>query len=143
MRISDWSSDWCSSDLVAVARAHPDRSQVRRLGAPGAAGLHQHVVLLAFLHEGRDLAAAHHRFQRAADVGDAHAQVGGARAVDLHAHLRPGLLVIRVDREEAGVGTHALHHDVSPMRRSEEPRSELQSLMRISYAVSLLNTKKE
>src|SRR3546814_2696519 len=42
-----------------------------------------------------------------------------ARAVDLHAHLRPGFLVIRVDREEAGLGLHALHHDVAPLRSEE------------------------
>src|SRR5690606_26862919 len=86
------------------------------LGAAGAAGLHQHVVLLAFLHEGGDTAAAHHRFQRAADVGDAYAEVRGAHAVDVHAHLRPRFLVIGIDREEARMRLHALHHQVAPAR---------------------------
>src|SRR5690606_36379290 len=63
-----------------------------------------------------DLPAAHHRFQRAADVGDADAEVGGALAVDLHAHLRPRLLVVGVDREQARVRLHALHQDIAPLR---------------------------
>src|SRR3546814_4292671 len=38
-----------------------------------------------------------------------------ARAVDLHAHLRAGFLVVRIDREEAGVGLIGLAHDVAPL----------------------------
>src|SRR5690606_18393398 len=85
-------------------------------GAAVAAGLHDHVVLLAVLHEGGDPAPAHHRLQRAPDVGDAGADVGGTPAVDVHAHLRAGLLVVGIHREEARVLLHPLHHDVAPLR---------------------------
>src|SRR3546814_7907240 len=38
------------------------------------------------------------------------------------------------------IGGHAALHDGKPLPRSEEHTSELQSLMRISYAVFCLNT---
>src|SRR3546814_9795415 len=40
------------------------------------------------------------------------------------------------------LGEHPLHRDFAKFRRSEEHTSELQSLMRISYAVFCLKTKK-
>src|SRR3546814_7854995 len=39
-------------------------------------------------------------------------------------------------------GFHAVHHSAKSMDRSEEHTSELQSLMRISYAVFCLKKKK-
>src|SRR5690606_29347763 len=98
----------------AAAGADPDLRQVGGGGTVLPAGLHHDVVLLAILHEGGDTAAAHHGFQRLADRHDADPQVGGALAIDLHPHLRPGFLVVRIHREEAGVGLHAFDHDVAP-----------------------------
>src|SRR3546814_4203103 len=94
MRISDWSSDVCSSDLTASAASFPDPRQ-----------------------------PVHHRGQR-------------QRILALH-------------RAMPGVGHHigrgfrpgpAQRRDQP--RRSEEHTSELQSLMRISYAVFCLKKKK-
>src|SRR3546814_8440046 len=98
MRISDWSSDVCSSDLAVVEGG--DALRVER----------------------------EHRFH----VGF-HGQLGGARGADgvglaafeplLHG---PTLRQVAVDR----------------VVRSEEHTSELQSLLRISYAVFCLKKKK-
>src|SRR3546814_3377644 len=109
MRISDWSSDVCSSDLAAVIRAHLDRAdraavaRVDQHGGGGDAGF----PALAPLPQ-RD----HRRQQRGALVGEA--------VFDLAPIL----------------GHRRAHQD-----RSEEHTSELQSLMRISYAVFCLKKK--
>src|SRR3546814_1208674 len=129
MRISDWSSDVCSSDLeelllghvehLALAR-HRDRQAViaeQRLGDA------LHAVLLAefvlrLLHGARG----------AGDVG-----VVGANALteDLHAAAGAG-------RFHHGGGEAGL---VGELFRSEEHTSELQSLMRNSYAVFCFKKK--
>src|SRR3546814_2417444 len=112
MRISDWSSDVCSSDLAgacpaglgAVALAR--RLAHRRHGAGGADGVR------GAAHRGRcwdgpDIAqpvAVRDPDGRGAGVGAGAGAVAGAQAV----------------------------------RRSEENTSDLQSLMRISYAVFCL-----
>src|SRR3546814_4033274 len=97
MRISDWSSDVCSSDLHArgplLARRHERRLHPRRLPAQPGPG---------------------RRARRAA---------GPDRPAD-------GLR-----RAAGGPG--------GPAGRSEEHTSELQSLMRISYAVFCLKKKKK
>src|SRR3546814_6272967 len=97
MRISDWSSDVCSSDL--------------------SADLHQHFVIQ--FHG--------HRF------GDLQLKLRSRNAVPLHG-LTQTEKEIRL-REFA-------HTDIDgePLR-SEEHTSELQSLMRISYAVFCLKKK--
>src|SRR3546814_6730723 len=97
MRISDWSSDVCSSDL--------------RLGD-------FHVALLTATQAGplRQLAA--HSLDRVLD-GRVDLVLDGAIACPTGCHVR--LLG----------------------RRSEERTSELQSLMRISYAVFCLKKKKK
>src|SRR3546814_6942802 len=91
MRISDWSSDVCSSDLRRFGHRVP-------------------VAARAVVHRGRQT-HPHHigcHDQREDDGGDA--------KIDVDAHGRGG-------------------------RRSEEHTSELQSLMRISYAVFCLKKK--
>src|SRR3546814_9427703 len=115
MRISDWSSDVCSSDLTqrtgltdraVVARrhqvaAHAAGAQVQRTGA------------------GRRQRTRAQRAQRQrVHVGDL------GRATD-QVH-RAGEVVVRLRQG-----------------RSEEHTSELQSLMRISYAVFCLKNKKK
>src|SRR3546814_8593092 len=96
MRISDWSSDVCSSDLLGALEGS---------GAPFLEG------------------------------GDAFVVILGARHQRLHAEFRFEELI------EAGGGGEvelALGHAQRQRRRSEEHTSELQSLMRISYAVFCL-----
>src|SRR3546814_6971852 len=102
MRISDWSSDVCSSDL---ARA---RKQVARAA--------QHVG--GDRHRAVRVELAHHRGDRGAVAPRKVEQQPLEIAADLNVHAR-----------RRG-------------RRSEEHTSELQSLMRNSYAVYHLKKKK-
>src|SRR3546814_5393415 len=89
MRISDWSSDVCSSDLLAGGRA-----------------------------------------------------VVGRRVIDPPFHVVIDLDVLLLDREEVlGLVVERQHAPVEGPHRSEEHTSELQSLMRISYAVFCLKKK--
>src|SRR3546814_9376749 len=114
MRISDWSSDVCSSDL----RGRVDAEAVVLAGdehAPGIEVLHGVVGAVV---------AGFHLDGLAAD-GQAHDLVAQADAeggqLALEEHPRGGDGVVR----------------------SEEHTSELQSLMRISYAVFCLKNKKK
>src|SRR3546814_7774477 len=105
MRISDWSSDVCSSDL--------DRG-----GAAGAA---------------RVVHRADHAVLDRPDMAEV---VGPARRRRLrHRRPRAAEAVAPVARK-----VRAVAHAVG---RSEEHTSELQSLMRISYAVFCLEKKNE
>src|SRR3546814_5031639 len=115
MRISDWSSDVCSSDLRVLradARVVQARGHRMRFGDLPVV-IAQHVGAVAVQHahpagcERRRMAAAGEPEARRLGADDAHAGV-----------------------VEEGV------------ERSEEHTSELQSLMRISYAVFCLKTKK-
>src|SRR3546814_5963691 len=111
MRISDWSSDVCSSDLVVL---------LERIvaGSSGSALAHSTLARFEVLHLEEGVAA---------DRGDL-VGVAPARAGDV------------VGQEVAGAG-----HDLGALagRRSEEHTSELQSLMRISYAVFCLKKNKK
>src|SRR3546814_9693241 len=111
MRISDWSSDVCSSDLAGAAAHAREVIGVRR-GAGGVDGGQPVGALDAVLRA------------RLLDVGGGDAQVavvGDARLDDL-----PQAVV---------------EEEVPPADRSEEHTSELQSLMRISYVVFCLKKK--
>src|SRR3546814_10411896 len=110
MRISDWSSDVCSSDLRAgheVALGHADAVLAR---------------------------------QRAAER---ERQCEQPRQRGLRAHGLRG--VVRVEQAvgvQVAVAGVAEGDDRQVELRSEEHTSELQSLMRISYAVFCLKKKK-
>src|SRR3546814_1582411 len=110
MRISDWSSDVCSSDLDVAAVAH------------------LLVARAAFIEL----------------VGDEL-----ARGIGLHLGLEaPRRLVIERDvaPDVAAFEQRGAHRDVGlglAHHKSEEHTSELQSLMRISYAVFCLKNKKK
>src|SRR3546814_2383257 len=122
MRISDWSSDVCSSDLEVLDVAAAPGLQVqqartdgrRRAGALRRAPLRrlgdQQAIAVAHQH-----AAAHRRHLDGRGQRLQHDALVGLQAAEL--------------REAVG--------------RSEEHTSELQSLMRISYAVFCLKNKKE
>src|SRR3546814_6767285 len=109
MRISDWSSDVCSSDLIRLVDLG-DRDDHRCVGGLGMldrfARLRHHAVI------GRN------------DDDD---DIGDLRATRTHARARR--MAWRVEEGDDA--------------RSEEHTSELQSLMRISYAVFCLKTKKQ
>src|SRR3546814_2691668 len=114
MRISDWSSDVCSSDLLVGIDEMIDQPRLLGVDAPAAKSLE--IDLLADRH--RDEARARHRHDRAL-----------LHHREVRAAAEPGR------RSERGV-----ERGRRP-GRSEEHTSELQSLMRISSAVFCLKKK--
>src|SRR3546814_2835070 len=115
MRISDWSSDVCSSDLeieqrrlVVLQHFELEADPARNLGA-ASGGEAQQLRRVDDRHDAGD-----HR----------HGQSGALAALD---EIEICIGVVEILRHHA---------------RSEEHTSELQSLMRISYAVFCLKKKK-
>src|SRR3546814_5788334 len=105
MRISDWSSDVCSSDLPRT-----------RCNAPGAkAGCVS--LRQVSLHTQRKV----------------------TRAVTARKLL---IFALRLSGKKKSKSSSLRSPPSSALRRSEEHTSELQSLMRISYAVFCLKKKK-
>src|SRR3546814_9818592 len=101
MRISDWSSDVCSSDLVPIT----DQQEGKEAGQfPEEGHLHQ---------------------------------VSGQDNAEHRAHES------KQERKEARNGIFRGHVIARIKHRSEEHTSELQSLMRISYAVFCLKKKNQ
>src|SRR3546814_2657936 len=132
MRISDWSSDVCSSDLFDGL---PRQGGDDITGALGIAAGH-------ILHEPADAHDMRVRLASGEGLHRAH-DSGRAAHVPLHVLHARG----RLDGNTAGVEGHALADKDSRLllraasavpARSEEHTSELQSLMRISYAVFCL-----
>src|SRR3546814_6233011 len=114
MRISDWSSDVCSSDL--------GRALIIGGGAHAVGGAAE---IGRIARDGVD----------AAGDGDRRACADLAGIIRGRDHDRRGAIVRRADFQPADRIAHE-------RRRSEEHTSELQSLMRISYAVFCLKKKK-
>src|SRR3546814_7341165 len=110
MRISDWSSDVCSSDLLERGDAHLRHF---RIG-------HQ-----------PQLMAASRRNRASRQNGEDENQR------DRAFHRRHSLAISFDDSQKGGLP------GLTCPRRSEEHTSELQSLMRISYAVFCLKKKKQ
>src|SRR3546814_987955 len=139
MRISDWSSDVCSSDLVAL-----DKDRQQRLDHP--IGALRIGVLVGdrkdVLAVGRDDRATFKPGEHPLHLGIAlRRQVVIGLARHLH-QVRPAQQCL-LHELDLGVQV-ALDRDAAQQRlRSEEPTSELQSLMRNSYAVFCLKKKKE
>src|SRR3546814_4894100 len=132
MRISDWSSDVCSSDLdFAELRAPADGIISKRLVQPGqvvAAG----TELLRLIRDGR-------LEWRAELSADDLALVEPGATVQLPS--REGTVTGRIRAVSPGVDSQARTGTIHADLRSEEHTSELQSLMRISYAVFCLKKK--
>src|SRR3546814_9408324 len=121
MRISDWSSDVCSSDLKGVSRAHHHDRAGGMAGHPGGVGPEQIVAELGPVR-GHDDEIDAVAFRKSQDL-----LVDGA-AGDHVPHRNP-------------VGDALAHEGTQVLLRSEEHTSELQSLMRTSYAVFCLQIK--
>src|SRR3546814_8563779 len=120
MRISDWSSDVCSSDLSSSSRNLLSQ-QCQQAGGRGRR--------LARPHAGRLLDTAEDR-RRGADqrvLADSFRAIGAER--------------LGVLDQDAGDLRHVAEGG-DQVVRSEEHTSELQSLMRISYAVFCLKKNK-
>src|SRR3546814_1366508 len=116
MRISDWSSDVCSSDLTRHG------AEVVIVRGAGCCGALQH-------HLGKT--GPSHRFARA-NIAAWTREIDG-----------DGLDAIVINA--SGCGTQVKDYGFmfrEDAARSEEHTSELQSLMRISYAVFCLKKKK-
>src|SRR3546814_1337698 len=145
MRISDWSSDVCSSDLridrhaaiveretgVAAEADAVARTEFRAFAGQIAADraieprhvIARQLVALAIFDRPDDVEAIAFETERSRDaLVDARADFGH---VDLAFDVQAAKLVIGDDVDD----------------RSEEHTSELQSLMRISYAVFCLKKK--
>src|SRR3546814_2438471 len=128
MRISDWSSDVCSSDLeVAEGNPHDDaqgdpESEIAFKGGHG------------FSSGRRDAVAVFvdHRLAIFLDEGSALRRQQVQHLLGRTAQPHP----FRAHHDRTVDQDGMLHHG-----RSEEHTSELQSLMRISYAVFCLNKK--
>src|SRR3546814_6447884 len=131
LRISDWSSDVCSSDLTVARRLLDEIPPALRAEA-WLERIEQYVAALA----PEDRAALRDGVHGGLKVVTASALPDAARA-DWQRRLRAAL---------DGAADHVLTIDfaVDPALiagRSEEHTSELQSLMRISYAVFCLKKK--
>src|SRR3546814_2101655 len=117
MRISDWSSDVCSSDLgrerhhLAARVPHMPGIEILGLHAVFGSRLEEHALDATPVDEVVDIAPAPGGGERGVHIGEIEAESARLLPVDLAGELR---------------------------RRSEEHTSELQSLMRISYAVFCL-----
>src|SRR3546814_968743 len=122
MRISDWSSDVCSSDLRGHVRDF--LQQVHVLGVPGELEVADH---------GREWRAAEGAVLLLVDL------LEQLRLVEVRGVLEvlDQLLLAAVEDLdlEVGTGLGVVHQVLEAAQRSEEHTSELQSLMRSSYAV--------
>src|SRR3546814_1305703 len=123
MRISDWSSDVCSSDLGRHGPA--DVADV---------GRGERLAVGAVVADLRGLCQQRRRFQRllqrSREVGVVSVVVDAASCAQAGVEHLPQ----RVVRQHA--------ENAAALLRSEEHTSELQSLMRTSYAVFCLKKKK-
>src|SRR3546814_2581420 len=129
MRISDWSSDVCSSDLDHDLRSFLARlestGQLQRVGAPVDPELESTALCLRALREGGPALLMEH------PVGSDHPLLG-----NLFGHRD------RIEAVLAGRPLASLRELGELLAaRSEEHTAELQSLMRISYAVFCLKNK--
>src|SRR3546814_3532304 len=145
MRIRDWSSDLCSSDLALVLVELVDQvvddALVEVLAAEeGVAVGRQHLELLLAVDvgdlddrhvEGAAAQVVHGDLAVAAVLVQAIGQRGRGRLVDDALDVQAGDLARVLGRLALGVVAV----------RSEEQKSDIQSLMRISYAVIGLSKK--
>src|SRR3546814_5839021 len=117
MRISDWSSYVCSSDLIDIVRGdEQDRSRLLLVGDPVA--------------DRKGFTLVWQEAERLC--------IGVEDGADGFRHARG---FRRGQRVRDGVRKEAVHTLQVRRHRSEEHTSELQSLMRISYAVFCLKKK--
>src|SRR3546814_2242113 len=126
MRISDWSSDVCSP--ISLAGLHDERTGRIVRDFEQRLPPHQANIAPALAVSDLDRAIARHL---------------DGRPVGQSGHTPLGLL--RRDHKAArlGIGRMEKRQGAQGRDRSEEHTSELQSLMRISYAVFCLNKKKQ
>src|SRR3546814_9945501 len=128
MRISDWSSDVCSSDLLLEARAEV-ADQPGQFRLEHEAEVEQQQCGAAAFQIGAQRRALG-RQEHGARAGDDRQRAGLRYAGVGGGDQLAGLVALRLQGAAQPADAVALGLD-----RSEEHTSELQSLMRISYAV--------
>src|SRR3546814_8167629 len=137
MRISDWSSDVCSSDLKAQQLDLQGQGNVADLVEKQRAAMREFDLAFGRLDRAGERALfmpEQLAFEQI--LGDRGAVDRDERAVAPRARL------VQPAREQFLAGAaRAEQHDRNVKVRSEEHTSELQSLMRISYAVFCLKKK--
>src|SRR3546814_6915891 len=138
MRFSDWSSDVCSSDLVRIF-ADVSPLQMREFMLDSTVGFYRRgEVVFEKGEPGSSLFA----------IAEGHAEVEVAPGVTVPIEEgsifgEVGLISGRKRGATIRAGADSIFVEVSRTARSEEHTSELQSLMRISYAVFCLKKKKQ
>src|SRR3546814_3679082 len=137
MRISDWSSDVCSSDLAMVKRMFADESMTARFNI-GAVNSINWARLMAqvvyYFAAGLQLGAPHRQVAFSVPTGNFGDVFAGYVAHQMGLPIAQLIVATNVN--------DILHRALSDGDRSEEHTSELQSLMRSSYAVFCLKKKK-
>src|SRR3546814_1071131 len=144
MRISDWSSDVCSSDLLIVAGGMESMTN-----APYLLKKHRGGARI-----GHDTAYDHMFLDGLEDAYEAGRAMGTfaqdtADAYQLSRQAQDDYSIESLKRAQAAIASGAFAGEIAPVTlttrkgevRSEEHTSELQSLMRISYAVFCLKKK--
>src|SRR3546814_8246524 len=117
LRISDWSSDVCSSDLEALSAIEATAGLVPTSGGKS-------VATALYFAVGNEAAGQY--------LAQARRDLDGE-----YLHMLAIMLLL-----QARNATGFREEDRSRLNRSEEHTSELQSLMRISYAVFCLKKQK-
>src|SRR3546814_8469570 len=141
MRISDWSSDVCSSHLEAKHRADDELPVLPELAI--VEEVREPAIVIAVIGGDLRLQLAFDDRPRDRGIGD-DAQARLDRDAAAHVEFVGGLAGAHEDRAAGHVAAEqyalrtAQHFDRLEIERSEEHTSELQSLMRISYAVFCL-----
>src|SRR3546814_7145012 len=124
MRISDWSSDVCSSDLGFGRVVIRPAIEHRRPRHRGAVRVHQKTLTTLTSEIPENIEERRHLEEVA--------ERALHRVEPDHDHIAP---------QDLGIGRPPLADRLHVEHRSEEHTSELQSLMRISYAVFCLKKK--
>src|SRR3546814_4074653 len=145
MRISDWSSDVCSSDLVeGLLAPRPDNGQLDARSRSAAHPLHcivQCAAIDKLTVQMRDVVA---RLYASAICWRALRRGDDLDRAILHRHRqpKPPISAIRLRPKIFEIPRIEKARMRIKAGRSEEHTSELQSLMRISYAAFCLTKKK-
>src|SRR3546814_5104011 len=125
MRISDWSSDVCSSDLDGLAARFAGRR-----------------IVAVTSHRRENFGGGMEAIARSiADIAE-RPDVAVIFPVHPNPHVRPVMDAVLGGLPDVAM-IEPLDYPHFVRLRSEEHTSELQSLMRISYAVSCLKKKKQ
>src|SRR3546814_2431949 len=136
MRISDWSSDVCSSDLAVVVAPVGAVEAVQAHRSAAARGMDEAALADIDADVAHVAAAAEeHQVRRGQALGgDARHLVGGEGS--------RGARQLEVEHVAVDVVDQAAAVEAA-LGRSAEHTSDLQSLIRTSYAVFCLNKKKQ